>query len=1683
MPPKRVKKMRGGGDGYIPGVEINGISNFSPLDIPGLIIWVKADPAKLVSFSVDEYAQNQSPSIANRIVQQYVSNPSEQVITEIKSDVPGENNSLVRLELDSEPATEFPKFVTQPGTLDVITLKNHKLTTKIPVSVSPDFSKWIISKNVKIEFIDMIDKIVLSIENAEQPADFSEVIVFANKLNDTQSQQMEGYVAYRKNEQYVLDVRNPYLPAIESLPFLEAIAKQIQDTEVSLEQELELFDSSVSEYKGILPNDPILNSAPALRQRAVTALSQISDLRKNIIKGGLLSRKKGTETIDSVFESLNDLEIYTPPLTSADFSKKLADYSRVLQELQAYVKSLGNPDEAAAKAKVVASVKDQETQMLTAQTNEEVQFTQLQNQMRTIYQGLRTRSNAMNVDGLNQKTLLIQDFVKQVKALADAFDYYSKDVETRSLSLSTSFSEIDAEMSTGKWLTHIPSLDTSVVSTKERAGVTVSIQYTNAYVNKIQSLYEQIRNQVVEGDFAFVKGEILYSAVAMAKFYERLQGKKVPYTSKKTFVNYFRNKYRRLESYINEFDTTYAVISNATTALSNILKWNRQSDKPAPLDKSFPIPVTNTYVNSISKYYIREVNKYDNSFTGIEYVMTNRDGTLLYTENEEREIQPVYPSLENFHRHEQDTFFKKDTPFVDSDGNRVYQIYEILEPYKKVASIFDAIPAAQVIQRSFHSVEGLYEIPRDAVNTICEITLEKPQPAILLPKYALAAGSIFICVNKGQISLQIQVPGFPEDMVDTLGPLEVCVYNYLGSSTVNKSLYGRYWWDTGRIAYDTIHDTPRSSLCSKVTELSKYIFMRTATDPLFDKDGFLIEVTPDNSGNIYDIDDVYFTNPYAVEIGKEAHLSELTIHSEWDEKMVTSDRFDKLQVIKELSTNLPVFCNSSGVPAANEFGFCKYLMTPMYHIRDSIRTRGASVEPVNIQLNPAVTIDQFCMIPAILTFDSLFRTNFIRPFIINEVTFYVFINSAGDPIVSPEATYIQAENGFFEEPYSVSYTDEVTKKQAYIPKNLNNVLTNTNNLPVSPYKNVDVAAKRINFANKKTGDLLIYRYKINRQYTQSTLATVETKYNYCRTLSFTEIRTTLALLQRSYTEIEGYMDDFKKYETTVSDIESKLFFSSKSNQLKIAMDTLEMKMKKIVENVFISFTRASNAIMFFTKVVDKLESLKKSVKYLRDTVFIKNEESVIAIQELIRAEKRASGSTSSVDLSNLLNTMVRLKMDFDQQLATLEKNITTMPNSLVDLEDWVNKQQILIKKENDLRRQIQQLETANIVDIYTKREQNNTSSNLQQIQEIRKKADEFLAYKKNIALWLGIYLDQDEMILYIQESPKVATNKQFKGYSISFPVFEELSNPSFIRDWLSLPKIMQLSDSLRSSIFANLIEPVKAFIIAHSAFYTGSTDTHDIPTVDSLGEKALPELQEILSTAKTTMDELTANAITMETVLHPVFDSYIKIRSDLRTEFQTILQEQAATIMSIWTDITGKRAAIQTNLQILQPYASPEQITQSNMILGEIDQALTTEVIQKAQTVQQTTKIPGFYSTITYIDMIRLYNERVNIHSMLIALEDTFIPIQANFDSLQANVLIQLKGDTANARAKLTINIQNALANFSTAFTASPSLKTLQETIQPKANALISRQLDTISDCMEVNAGIAALNTQIKALV
>jgi hypothetical protein len=260
--------------------------------------------------------------------------------------------------------------------------------------------------------------------------------------------------------------------------------------------------------------------------------------------------------------------------------------------------------------------------------------------------------------------------------------------------------------------------------------------------------------------------------------------------------------------------------------------------------------------------------------------------------------------------------------------------------------------------------------------------------------------------------------------------------------------------------------------------------MRTEKLPLFDLNGYLVEAVPDENSCVYNIDDFHRACPYKLTIGPELKISDLELNLDWGEQGVPGILPTKIPIVEEESSNLAVFCNPKGVPAMDEFGFTRYVKSPLLQINDKIVTRSSTGENMEVTLNPDVRILQYGLMQKDDIFSSAFRSNFVKPFIPEGTTgsvpmnTFVFVNSIGYSLVSPANEYIQVENFVFEPPFYVKYTENLVTEYTYIPEDgkffvANKTILNIKTYPKLELKNSEeMEAAEVSAAIK----IISYRY-------------------------------------------------------------------------------------------------------------------------------------------------------------------------------------------------------------------------------------------------------------------------------------------------------------------------------------------------------------------------------------------------------------------------------------------------------------------------------------------------------------------------------------------------------------------------------------------------------------------------------
>lgn len=1709
---KMFKKAVGGGIPYMKGIDKNNISEFIPGNLKGLAFWVKAEETSCTFKSVQEYATKAVlPTIGQNILQQYSGNPNQKVIVDIKSSVESQPNSLVRLEIDTIGRTRFPTFASEPEKLDVISIQDmidptnpsqrkEKLYTKSEINLLPnDMTVYTISTNIDITYNNNLKLLFVSVIDPTAPiTEFSEIIVFSRKLSEEEKTLMEGYLAFKKNEQYLLKMDHTYLPEIESISFLKSISSELTDVEISIKSHMEDFDKAVETYRNHLPNADILKGAPPLKDKAKNALTQLFTIRKNLVKGGLLARKQKTESIAATFDAIQKLSLYSEPFTVDVLNSKIADFKAVNVILDAYMQSLNNVDKDTEAAVNQNKMNEQIKKRTDAISAEGLKDKSASDDAKKEYIRLREKMDRLNGLGSNAYNSMFTDFTQKMKMVGENINYYYSSVISKWNTLLSNYKTLDKIITSGEWLTYDASLNTENAVTK-RGDATYHTEYTDEYYKSIQNLYEHIRNQIVEGDLVYLRNEIDYIRAMHKTFSAKLADREINPISKKMFVFLFKNQLRDMIKYEKEFIKLYIVVGDAISETLSVLGLNKKySSSKTKLAKSYPISAVFKYKSESSETsYVRKVNKHDNSLSMIEYIITDKNGEIIHNDKETMEVNLFFPTLENVFRNKDEDYFTKKLPFMDDTGKMLVKKYAVLAPYSKKENVLDSISKQQVLPKYFHPVDGLFEVPRDSENGIYEMKLESPQMPVMLPKYAMTDGTYFICVNVGDIPITIRIPGFEEDTYDLIGPDEVCMYIYTGAGSSTVSFYGRVQWIQTSIAYDTIYDVPRSSLLCKLEDLSIYIYMRSEKLPLFDSNGLLIEAHPikaetatesDNSPYyVYNIDDYHRACPYEVKIlANMMKIPDLEINADWGEQETPGEILSKIHVVEEASTNLTVFCNSRGIPAVDEFGYAKYVKSPLLQIKDAIVTRCSKGDNIEVSLNTSVQVVQYGLVPNYDLFPKVYRSNFVKPFVppdtpsTTPTNIFVFINYLGYPLVSPSNQYIQVENFVFEPPIYVKYTENFITEYAYIPEDSKFFEPSKTILQPKPFPKIVMNLKEEKEVMEVSSmvNVISYRYKTGASYIEYTITQLKTDIATCESLKgiFDGISDTIDLLNEYIRDISRLQMDYKSYNNTITAIKTRNMISDKSNDEKIAMDTFDLKMKDTLNKVYTLYTNGKKPVVFFKYISEKIENIRREKKDLSENVAPAIKTNISEIQTIQQNHSVLKGESKKSDLVKLIDTCVEKDLEFSGILKTLETNLSNIPSNLNNLESWVNNQETLIEHAREIYKEIVEINNVSTVDVFTQQIVNNIEKTTKKLKENKDKIEKLVEYKKKMALWLKIHPDHSLQTDYSDKYPFLATASTLTGYTIKLLPFEELENPNIHRDWHSLQKTDLLDSATRMRVSVKLIEPINSHIEKYKDFYTSfdiNANAPDPSTYQISDEKAL---QKIVDESDKTTNEHIMNAVDSEKSLKPIFEEYENIRSDLRVEIQKILEKKARDIQEKWLENTGKRDAIKTNILLLQPYFNEDQTTKVNQINTDLDQLFLSDKLSTIDTIQQSLKVPDYYINMNYLKMIEINTNWDDIYPTLKSISDKIASIQSTMETLQNEVLDNMQETIKTGKNDIVTGYSALKAEISDG----AILKTITLKMDPRISEIMGAKSEDIPSSITLLKSISDLKNELK---
>jgi hypothetical protein len=1589
----KIKNQRGGAKNS--GEDVNSISQFRPSSIPGLALWIKINPESIVRKTIQEYINEQSIAIQDDLQNNFKDRLTESVITEILAT--DRKNSLIRFDLDSAISLSFPEYIADPNGLDVISMKfdkasadglahPFKLANSQLIQLDTNYSMWSISTNVNYNYSPSLSKLVIepNLKNyiLQRNSNFSEIIVYSRELSPIEKEQLEGYVAYVKNEQYLLPFHSRYLPDMSYIPSLTPIYSSLEDRKTALSELLKNFNTILNKYRSTHSTDSRYTSEPIYRGRITDDFDDISIIQETFSKGALLSKKRRNDTLDAIYTSINELKISTVPFTPEYFANKIAELAQRFKELETYLDSFKQFD--IVPDPVAVQIAEQQDAMNAVNTEEIFQETQLEIEASRFYQGLRVRSDEISMLGASLYEPLFKSFENKVLVYWNAVDYSNKHVINANNILLSSFKLVDQQIQSKEWLKYIPTIDISESDVKIRGGLPYSIQYRDSYLNAIQSTYEKVRNQLNEGDIAFIHKSVELKSAEIKTIYTASQNKLIQPVCSKTIIPHCKQIYEKINAYLAVFDPLVETLTQSIDMLNKALNSSKMYNTAPALEMIPVIPTDNAFLDDCNPVYMRKVNRSDASLTRIEYIVTDTEGNIIETTTPEGDIDITYifPSFSKMDFSREDNMYFLYYPYKNDLGQPVKQELKILDPLP-IMSIIDSIPEYRRPKYWFHKGTNLFEISREQENGIHQFVIEYAQYPIQLPKYAIKVGSYFLIQNVGYLPFQVQNPGYPDDTIDTIGSNESMLYIYSGpSDALGTNYYGRVVWRNGYVPWDTLLNCPRSAYSVFVKELNFSIYVRDTLEPICDTDGYFIKANTTAKGLTYDIDDVYHANPYSVNTLKEMHLSELIV-DRGKCKMTIRSTDPQIWAIKDITTGLPVLCNSNGSPGINEYGYCKFVKTPMLLVDGVVKVRGAFGD-ITVSLAETLQIEQLGVLEPFLRFETVYRSKFVQPYTNNDKKTFIFLNLSKHPIISPKKKLIEPANWSLMPPHEVSYSDlSDNNKYAYIFNDSKSFEGLDPGTEIYPYISEKGALRQIEMVKAST--IIVNRYITNKSYILDCLEYIKGAYKNIQALGQSAGEGALSVLQTENATIQKNLVDYKTYESSVQLVKDGLTKKVIDEQLKITIDMLDIKMRDIIQSVWKTFNTINETIEFFNQIVKDLKNVEDAAEKLRTTTMVEIEKQVGSVQLIYQNDAKDLKTTGAPEFDRLLKLAIKHKLDFIKNLSALELSIRQKPEDSTNFPNWIQQQQIQIKQLNDIAIKVRTIELTDVPRVFKARENIRRNLYLQKIKESVAQMDSYINYRDRMVAWLGL-TDNPE---YVEAAPiQVSGPPPVKGLSIDLVVFNELQNPSVERDWVgTTPESIQ-------KIRMELLIPLEVLKANHKPALTGFQKDSRLSKVGSFDLMNTDGVRIILDDIRLKLQTMTNQLIAFETDLIPIFKAYESIRTDLRKDLKTDLLNTVQTIQTRWIAVTGKRTAIQTTIQ-----AGGKTPEINADILAKLEEIF--EIEPMILDILKGVTIPTYYDTMLYYSLKNEKQRHIDISKSLDTLE---VNVQKESDRLVGSV-------------------------------------------------------------------------------
>ncbi len=1509
------------------GIDVSGIAGFSPAHIQDLALWFSASPDLVVQQPVQEYILEQLPVYKAFLLEHLGSRLTEPVITRIKSRTPLPN-ALVPIETHDSIKLGFPTLLQTPDQPSGFALGQMGLVTETPIELPPNFSLFSITRDLTIQYNDILDRVILTPQSPD--ATFHEIIVYARQLTPEEAAKLEGYITYKSDQQYTLRMDHPYFPDMAATPVLKPIMTSLEPIEDSLRILLRKLDKRGGD--------------PVLRGELADTIRDLKVLRYTLSRGVLLTRNSPLSDLSAVYAAINARDLYPVDMTDAQVRLEFDRARALIEKVKTAIEDIdASKNKAQAEQVFAANEQTIAAARKEAETDEGLRTMEYQVRRRERVQAHRATKAELAELG----SMLLGDyrakFQAELRTCQEAFEYQTAQRENRLKGLQAELEEFAAPLRTGAWLAEFPFLDQGKESTGE---------FRDPILRVLFEKFSRIQAALLEDDVAYLNmllGLATKEAKGLVTLWNSWPTAALFGASAATggglYVGHLRQKFQRAERYQADLNSRLDAIEAAIRTLRAELETLKttQALKPQPLTL-----LTGIYRPQEPLYY-SGIGTDDAGILRLEFIRCEATGAPLLElgPTGDLDLEFVFPEFLDLERNsEPPNSWRIRTPHKTAGGEPAYQIYIQCDPQS--ASILKSLPEGrlpaprEIDLSAAHATQGSdpCEIPREFRNSVVRINgggaLQKP---INLPKYAVRAESFFVLQNIGRSALVVRNPGAQEDFYDLLGPGETAVYMYgEGRALTGRPgyAYGYVQWRQGMLPYDTIRDTPRSSVACFIKEIGRTLYCLEAEvpgqmlEPLITRDGYFIEChRAADDGSVYDAHDFSRANPYSVRVLPERSLSELKplVNSKGRLAPANSDPYP---VIAEYRTGCAILCTRGGLPALDEFGYAGALATPIHLLSGALKVRGA-YEDLVIKGSDVRAFIPY-RIPEGITFDGIYRSRFCKPLVAAQETASdpvrtpVFCTGQGLPLCGPRGTCIRVPADARQEQTLLTFKDGNGVKQAFLIDEVTPITdANGEEIPWRPIELYIVALREIEGAHQ-----LVYRYASSLSYLKG-LSDLYTK-------TAEELRASLGdattdSIRKSIAETKEMVDTriakFAEAQPKLLALAEGLKGDLIPDDVKMGLGTFDIQMRDTLQEITDLTDTLEVPLDSYRRVQRRIANLQAFLQRLGaegGTLFSKGYEFISAIRKF-EIERTQSVSTPQVDA--LLDALKGREADYRVAQQGLEARFTKRPDAMNEIREW------LLDLQTDAAKQYAALESAKglvLIELprrLTDADKQNTGQN---------QADLKSTYKEEQALtqiaegYLQFFDPARPGSPEIQD-PMVARTK--KG------PFVHLVNPNYQRDikgTLSrrLPADLRIEYELMiadmdatTTIVDSLRAEMKTWGQAQSA---------EEPPKDKV------VLAQTLAREKERLATFQKSLGTFEAYIEPIFQGYLTFTKMLAQKWVDTTKAEVEGLRKLANDLDAQRVAMETTSKMVTPARAETAIAILKRIPVAIPQDIVLEI-------------------------------------------------------------------------------------------------------------------------------------------